>query len=77
MRGNKIFQVLKEDLDIKMDSVMCRLWKETHENCRGCPSEKGCKEHLARIMRYTTQDLIERGEIPKSYGEMIDKDLVK
>ena len=50
---NLVFQMLKEDLPVKMGSQTCKEHKQTHETCSGCLSNKACKEWMKRIMVYT------------------------
>ena len=50
---NKVLEVLKEDLDVKMGSKECREWQKNHPNCHGCPTEEACEEWLSRIMQYS------------------------
>jgi len=44
----KAFQILKEDLNVKMHTHLCKEWLRHHPNCVGCPSFRDCKEWNSR-----------------------------
>jgi positive regulator of sigma E activity len=65
------FDFLKEGTE-KMGRMTCKLWKETHENCSGCESEKACKEFVTRAMQHTTAVLIESKEMTLDEAEVLE-----
>lgn len=64
---NPTFKELKGNLKTKMGSELCREWRRTHTNCKGCPSSNACREWALRAMQYTTQTLIASGDLPEDY----------
>lgn len=60
-------EACKSGLEVMMDTIICQTHKATHENCRGCISEKACKEYVTRFGQFVTAELIESGDLPKDY----------
>lgn len=50
-----------------MDTLHCKEWRSTHENCSGCSSEKPCKEWVNRIADAEVTKLMAEGLLPESY----------
>ena len=64
-----IEETCKEGLTfpVEMDSLSCKLHRETHENCVGCASHDACKEYVSRYGQYVTAELKESGDIPEDF----------
>ena len=38
--------------EAKIHSFLCLEWRSTHKNCKGCSSEKPCKEYMERAIQH-------------------------
>lgn len=50
-----------------MDTLHCKEWRATHENCGGCVSGKACAEWVNRVAEFVVKGAVDDGELPESY----------
>ncbi len=48
--ANSIIESVRVD-GAKIETSVCKRWRENHDNCKGCPSEEKCKEFALRAIQ--------------------------
>lgn len=73
MRGlnsHAVRAIERKGTPVMMRTIKCGLWKEVHEDCKGCPHELGCAKYALLTRTKMPQMLVNKILEAKTLDEL-------